>query len=68
METGEMRLVELQKEHIKGFKSLMQEAFQFGYESYTKQKEDQVLPEKAIDRSLNDKNGHGFEMVDDVIK
>ena len=35
------------------FKKLMQEAFQYGFETYTKQKEEQVLPEKDIDECLN---------------
>ena len=55
----------LEKEQTKEFKELMIEAFQYGYESYTKKKEDQVLPECDIDRSLNNENGHAYVMVDD---
>lgn len=41
------------------------DAFQYGFESYTKQKEEQVLPEADIDNSLSDLNGYVYEMVDD---
>ena len=60
-----MRLIKLRKEDIKEYKKLMQEAFQFGFESYTKKKEEQVLPEEDIDNCLNDPNGHAYEMIDD---
>ena len=56
---------QLEKEQVKEFKRLMIEAFQYGYESYTKKKEEQVLPECDIDRSLENKNGHAYVMVDD---
>lgn len=41
------------------------DAFQYGFESYTKQKEEQVLPEADIDNSLSHPNGYAYEMVDD---
>ena len=55
----------LGQEQVKEFKRLMIEAFQYGYESFTKKAEDQVLPEGDIDNSLNNKNGHAYVMVDD---
>lgn len=60
-----MKLIKLKKEDVCEFKRLMQEAFQYGFESYTKQKEEQVLPEKDIDECLNDPNGHAYEMIGD---
>lgn len=60
-----MKLIELRKEDVCEFKKLLQEAFQYGFESYTKQKEAQVLPEKDIDECLNSSNGHAYEMIDD---
>ena len=41
------------------------DAFQYGFESYTKQKEEQVLSEADINNSLSDSNGYAYEMVDD---
>jgi len=43
----------------------MQEAFQYGFESYTKQKEDIVLDFRDIDTSLNNINCYAYEMIDD---
>ena len=60
-----MKLIELKKEDVVLFKKLMQEAFQYGFESYTKKKEAQVLPEKDIDECLNNPFGHAYEMIDD---
>ena len=60
-----MKLIKLRKEDEKEFKKLMIDAFQFGYESYTKQKEEQVLPEDDIDNSLNNPNCIGYEMIDE---
>ena len=60
-----MKLIELQSKHIDEFKKYMQEAFQYGFESYTKQKEEQVLPDADIDNSLNDPNGRAYEMTDE---
>lgn len=60
-----MKLIELKKEDVLNFKKLMQEAFQYGFESYTKQKEEQVLPDEDIDNSLKDINGQAYEMIDD---
>ena len=58
-----MKFIELRKEDVSELKKLMQEAFQYGFESYTKQKEEQVLPEKDIDECLNNPNGHAYEMM-----
>ena len=55
----------LEQEQVKEFKELMIAAFQYGYESYTKKKEEQVLPEEDIDKSLYNKNSHAYVMVDD---
>lgn len=60
-----MKLIKLRKEDEKEFKKLMIDAFQFGFESYTKKKEEQVLPECDIDNSLNDPKGIGYEMIDE---
>ena len=60
-----MKLIQLRKEDVREFKKLMQESFQYGFESYTKTKEEQVLPDADIEKSLNDKNGHAYEMIDD---
>ncbi len=60
-----MNFIELRKEDIDEFKKLMQEAFQYGFESYTKQKEEQVLPEKDIDECLDNPNDHAYEMIDE---
>ena len=54
----------LEKKQIQEFKQLMIEAFQYGYESYTKKKEEQVLPECDIDKSLNNKNAYAYVMVE----
>ena len=60
-----MKLIKLRKEDEKEFKKLMIDAFQFGFESYTKKKEEQVLPECDIDNSLNNSNCIGYEMIDE---
>ena len=60
-----MKLIKLKKEDVLEFKKLMQEAFQYGFESYTKKKEEQVLLEKDIDECLTNPNGHAYEMIDD---
>ena len=59
-----MKLIELRTENIKEFKKLMQEAFQYGYESIYGKSEEQILPEKNIDNDLKNKNSHAYEMVD----
>lgn len=59
-----MQLIPLRDEDIKEFKSSMQESFQYGYESYF-WKSDQILPEKDIDRNLDEPNAYAYEMIDD---
>ena len=60
-----MRFKELKDEYKIEFKKQMIISFQTGFENYTGKKEDQVLPERDIDDCLNDKNGHGYMMLDD---
>lgn len=60
-----MRLNELRNEDINEFKKLMQESFQYGYESNYGKDSNQVLPEKDIDKSLNNPKCHSYEMIDD---
>ena len=43
----------------------MQEAFQYVFESYTKQKAEQVLPDSDIEKSLENPNCFAYVMVDD---
>ena len=59
-----MKLIELRTKNIKEFKKMMQEAFQYGYESIYGKSEEQILPEKNIDNDLKNKNSHAYEMVD----
>ena len=59
-----MELIKLKEEDVKEFKKLMQEAFQFGYESYYGKDKSQVLPDKDIDNDLNNKNSCAYEMID----
>lgn len=60
-----MRLIELRNDDIKEFKKLMQESFQYGYESVYGSDKELVLPEKDIDESLNNPKCHSYEMIDD---
>lgn len=60
-----MKLIELRKEDILKFKRLMQESFQYGYESVYGKDNSQVLPEKDINNSLNNPKCHSYEMIDD---
>ena len=59
-----MQLIPLKEEDIKDFKSSMQEAFQYWYESVC-WKSDEILSESHIDRSLNKENSYAYEMIDD---
>ena len=59
-----MQLIQLREEDIPEFKSSMQEAFQYWYESIF-WKSDEILPESHIDRSLNKENSYAYEMIDD---
>ena len=60
-----MKLKLLVKEKQSEYKTLLQEAFQYGFESYTGQKEEQVLPESHIDSCLNNPNCYAYMMVND---
>ena len=60
-----MQLKLLVKEKKDEYKTLLQEAFQYGFESYTVQKEEQELPESHIDSCLNNPNCKAHMMVND---
>ena len=60
-----MKLIKLRDEDINKFKKYMQESFQYGYESVYGKDKSQVLPEKDIDKSLNNPQCHSYEMIDD---
>ena len=59
-----MELIKLRDKDINEFKRLMQESFQYGYESIYGSDKEQVLPDKDIDENLNNPNSHAFEMID----
>ena len=59
-----MNLIKLRDKDINVFKRLMQEAFQYGYESIYGKDKEQVLPDKDIDEDLKNHNSHAYEMVD----
>ena len=59
-----MRLVELMKEDLKEFKSLMQDAFQYGYESVYGNDKEQILPDKDIEDNLKNPNSYTYKMID----
>lgn len=59
-----MRLIELKEEDTELFKKYAQEAFQFGYESVYGKSEEIVLPDKDIEKSLNNENSHAYEMIE----
>lgn len=63
-----MELIKLKNEDIDLFKKYMQESFQCGYEAVYGERKSQVLPEKDIDRSLNNPKCQAYEMVDDANK
>ena len=60
-----MKLIKLRDEDINKFKKYMRESFQYGYESVYGKDKSQVLPEKDIDKSLNNPQCHSYEMIDD---
>lgn len=60
-----MELIKLRDNDIKEFKKLMQEAFQYGYESVYGEDKEQVLPDKDIDENLSNKNSYAYQMIDD---
>ena len=59
-----MKLVELRKENIEEFKKIMQDAFQYGYESIYGKDKEQVLPDKDIEENLKNPNSYAYEMID----
>ena len=59
-----MNLIKLKDEDLKEFKKLMQEAFQYGYESVYGKSKEQILPEKDIDNDLDNKNSYAYELVE----
>ena len=59
-----MELIKLRYKDINEFKKLMQESFQYGYESIYGSDKEQVLPDKDIDENLKDPNSHTYEMID----
>ena len=64
-----MKFVKLKKEDISKFKKLMQEAFQYGYESIYGKSDEQILPKKDIEDNLKNENSYAYEMIenDDII-
>lgn len=60
-----MKLVKLRNEHVEMFKKYMQESFQYGYESVYGAGKKQVLPEKEIDKSLENPKCCAYEMIDE---
>ena len=59
-----MKLIKLRENDVKEFKELMQESFQYGYESVYGSDQEQVLPDKDIDENLNNSNSHAYEMIE----
>lgn len=60
-----MKLIRLRDDDTVDFKKYMQESFQYGYESVYGKDKSQVLPEKDIDKSLNNTKCYSYEMIDD---
>lgn len=60
-----MKIIRLRDEDIVDFKKYMQESFQYGYESVYGKDKTLVLPDKDIDKSLNNAKCHSYEMIDD---
>ena len=60
-----MELIKLRDKDINEFKKLMQESFQYGYESVYGSDKEQVLPDNDIDENLNNSNSHAYEMIED---
>lgn len=59
-----MELIKLRNKDINEFKKLMQESFQYGYESVCGKDKEQVLPDKDIDDDLKKENSFAYEMID----
>ena len=64
-----MKFLELKTEDISKFKKIMQEAFQYGYESIYGKSDEQILPDKDIEDNLKNENSYAYEMIenDDII-
>jgi hypothetical protein len=62
-----MKLIELRMEDEREFKRLMQESFQYGYESVFGKSDELILPEKDIDECLDKPNSHAYEMIDNNV-
>ena len=60
-----MKLIRLRKEDINEFNRLMQESFQFGYESVYGEDKEMVLPLEDIMKSINNPNCYSYEMLND---
>ena len=59
-----MELIKLRDTDINEFKKLMQDSFQYGYESIYGNDKEQVLSDKDIDENLKNPNSCAFEMID----
>ena len=59
-----MEIKLLTQSKTKEYKQILQEAFQYGFESYTGCKEEQVLPESHIDECLSNPNSYAYMMID----
>lgn len=62
-----MKLVTLSKEHTIAFKEEMQEAFQYGFQTYhrdDKSNQWQVLPDKDFYQALNAEGAEAYEVMD----
>ena len=59
-----MKLALLEDDRKAEYKKILQEAFQYGFESYTGCKEEQVLPESHIDECLSNPNSYAYMMID----
>ena len=64
-----MKFIELKTEDISKFKKIMQEAFQYGYESIYGKSDEPILPDKDIEDNLKNENSYAYEMIenDDII-
>ena len=59
-----MKLTLLEDDRKTEYKKILQEAFQYGFESYTGREEEQVLPESHIDECLSNPNSYAYMMID----
>lgn len=57
-------MIPLEKEDIKEFKKIMQEAFQKGYEDEFGKYQEMILPEEDIDESLNADGAVSYKVVE----